>query len=426
MIIFILTFCTACNDAMEIDDSVYAIVIGIDKGTTNRVRMTIQYPTYKEGGSSGGQSMASGDKSKENALENSNVHTIESSSILEGINLFNTAITRAVSLTHTKMLVISEEFTREGIEKYVAPLARFRETRRTMQVVISQGDAEEFIRQNKTNIGPSISKAAELMVTQSDVTGYFPKVSFFNLYEAFVSPYSQGIAAYAGINKFTEIQDKKAQDKSPLAVDKGILPGELARSGVTKREFVGTAVFSGPKMVGTLDSLDTRYMLMVQSKFRKGIMTFKDKNQPEAVIPCDMRMGRKTKVSAKFEDGKPIIDVKINLEADVGAIQSRIEYEDFNKIGELNELLKECIETGVKKMIDKTQKEFKADIFGFGFEVAKKFSTIKKFEEYGWLGHYPDAQVNVIVEVNIRRTGLMIKSVPIHSYETDKGTGGGQ
>ena len=428
LLIFISVSFTACTDSREIDDDIYPIMIGIDKGTTNKMRVIIQYPTYKVGGGGGGSGGAQGDTgkgdaSKSNASEGANVHTIEASSVVEAINLFNTAISRTVVISHVKMLVISEEFAREGIENYVMPLVRFRDARRSIQVVISKGKAEDFIHENKTNIGDSLSKSTELMFNQSNKNGYFPQVSLDNIYERMLSPYSEAMAVYGGINNFHNLPELKEGEKSPLVIERDFLPGELPRSGVAKREFLGTAVFAGGKMVGTLNNNETRYMLMVIGHFKRGLITCLDKNDPKSSISFDIIPGRKPKITAKFEDGKPVINVKLNIEADVVTIQSRINYEDKNKINELNVMLKNYIEDGVKKSIEKTQKEYKSDIFGFGFKIARQFNTLPEFLQYNWLSHYPDAKVNVDVVVNVRRTGLMNRSGPVYTSEENPAGG---
>lgn len=421
LIVFFCTSLTACGDANEIDNAIYPIAIGIERGTNYKIRVVIQYQTYRGGGGGTSQSQKSGkgDTQSPNQVEGTNIHTIEASSILEAINLFNIAISRRVSLTHTKMYIISEEFAREGIEKYAAPIRRFREIRPAMQIVVVNGDVESFIRDNKTNIGDSLSKAVELMLSQSQENGFFPMVTFHDFYEAMVSPYNEPYAIYAGLNN-THLPslnqpNKNAPEKSSKIQETGFLPGEAPRTGVAKREFAGSAVFVGGKMVGTLDSYETRYLLMVTGRFNRGMMTSIDKRDPESAIPLEIRLGRTPKISVKIQNGKPQIIVNLKVEADVGGIQSRIHYEDINMIKELNNNAKETIENGIKKTIEKTQKELKSDVFGFGFYAAKNFKTIQEFTDYNWLAKYPDAEVNVAVDFNIRRTGLMIKSAPIIS-----------
>lgn len=413
--IFIGSFLTGCYDAIEIDDLVYALSLGIDKGEHNKIRVTIQYPTYKSGGG-GGQEQdgkkGEGGMGGSNAAQGSNIHTIEGTSILEALDMYGMAISRRVSLMHTKNLIFSEDIAREGIANYLAPLARFRETRGVMNVVVAKGTAEEFILENKSNIGESLAKAMELMSVQADNTSFFPRVTFYDFYRGLTSPFEQGYMAYAGINDFEKLSDKPS-GTPPLETDKGYEPGELPRKGVTKREFVGTAVFDGDRMVGVLDSDETRYFLMVIGKFKRGIIALEDELAAGDVIPLDLRLSRAPVIKGCFVKGKPVINVELRLEADIGAIQSRINYEERNNVLKLNQQAQKHIEQQIVKVIGKVQKEYKADIFSFGHKIAGYFPTIQEWEKYNWLSHFQEAKIDVNVRLNIRRTGLLINSAKV-------------
>lgn len=424
-LLFLSLLLTGCYDAREVDDQVYSIVIGLDKGVHNRVRLTVQYATYQGGGSGSGGGMekgGGGGGEEERQSAGAIVHTIEAPTILEGLDLLNCAVSRRISMVHTKMIVISEALAREGIANYLGPLARYRETRRTMQMVIVKGSAEKFILENKTSIGESISKTIELMTSQAENTGYFPRVSFHDFYRSTISSYGQAYACYAGVNDFKEIKTGE-QGEGPLKTHLNLVPGKIPRKGVVKREFIGTAVFSGDRMVGSLDGEETRYFLMVKGLFDRGIITIKDPEKPGATIPLDVRLGRKPKIKTRFAGNRPVIDIDLNIEADVGAIQSRISYENINKINELNKALASDIKRGVEDVVKKTQKDYQSDIFYFGENFAHYFPTIEDWEKYNWSSHYPQAQVNVHVEVNIRRTGLMFESSPIIYPSSDKSGG---
>ncbi|KNY28835.1 Ger(x)C family spore germination protein [Pseudobacteroides cellulosolvens] len=416
IIIFILTSCT--TDRHEVDDQVYTLVIGCDKGIHNKVRITVQFPTYKESGGSGSLEKKGGGSSEE--ISGTIVETIEASSILEGINLLNTATTRRISFVHTKTIIFSEVMAREGVKDYLQPIARFREARRIMQIIVCKGAAEDFIRENKTQIGESLAKAMELAASQSENNGYFPEVPFQEFYTAAISPYRQAFTLYAGINEFKTLEpesEESANKTSPLITEFNAQPGEIPRKGSRKIEFAGTAVFNGEKMVGSLTTYETRYFLMVTGRFNKGIFTIEDKNSPGDAIPLDLRPGRTPKIDAHFENGVPIINVKLSMEADLGAIQSRVAYEKLNKIKELNKYVESIIKEGVEKTIRKTQQEWNTDIFGFGKKIAHSFFTVTEFEQYNWLKHYKEAKVNVEVLANVRRTGLMMNSSKIRNNE---------
>lgn len=426
LLVLMALFCSivagCTSDSNEIDNQVYTLVIGCDRAVDNKIRITIQFPTYKDGGSGGGTEKKGGSEENEskNIIGGTIIETVEASSILEGINLLNTSTTRKISFVHTKAIVFSESMAIRGIGNYLEPIARFREARRIMQVIVCKGSAEEFIRENKTNIGESISKAMELAADQADNSGLFPRVPFQTFYTGVVSPYTQAFTVYAGLNAMNNLEPLHEDEtkSSPFIPQNDQYPGELPRSGDRKIEFIGTAIFNGDKMVGILSSNETRFFMMITGQYKKGIITIDDKNSPGNAIPLDLRLGRKPKITTAFVKSTPIITVKLNVEADLGAIQSRIPYEKLDKIDDLNEQIRTMVHDGVVKTINKVQDEYNTDIFGFGKEIAKHFFTVTEFEKYNWLSHFKDATINVEVTANVRRTGLMYHSAPIRYNDT--------
>lgn len=407
---------TGCWDSKEVDNQVYALALGADKGVDNKIRITVQFPTYKQGGSES-NAQGSGDTI---------ITTVDAPTILEAIKILGTSSSRRISLLHLKAIVFSEEFAREGIGSYLQPIARFRETRRVMQIIVSKGTAEEYIKANKTLIGQSLSKAMDLKITQADDGGYFPRAYFHNFYKSTISPYSQPYAVYAGVNKNSHLKPLQKDTDPPLRTEPELLPGQVPKKGNTNNEFVGTAIFDGDKMIGYLDAFETRYFLMVIDQFKRGLMTIEDENAPGKAIVLDIRPGRTPKIKAYFDGNKPVINVRLNIEADIVSIQSGYPYEKLKKIDSLNNEIKKNIRDGVERVIDKSQNELASDFFGFGYKAARNFSTLQEFEKYNWKKHYPEAEVHVEVEANTRRTGLMIESSPtiynnseINSMEKD-------
>lgn len=315
------------------------------------------------------------------------------------------------------MIIFSEDFAREGIAGFIQPIARYRESRRIMQMLVCKGTAEEFINQNTTLIGQGLSKALELRDRQSMDTGFFPRTPFHSFYRNMLSPYSQPYAVYAGLNDFSNLKSVPKNIESPLYTEKGYLPGTIPRSGDLKIELAGTAVFNGDKMIGTLNTYETRYFQMITGDFKRGIMTIEDKHAPGKAIILDLRPGRPPKVEAHLNGDKAVINYQQYVEADIVSIQSRYPYEDPKKVKELDKQLKEDIEMGIARLIKKTQEEFKTDIFGFGYKVARNFKTVPEFEKYNWLANYSKADINVDIITNVRRTGLMVRSAKIRYGE---------
>ena len=119
LLIFLLTSCT--TDSKEIDDQVYTLVIGADKAINNKVRVTVQFPTYKSGGEgmSGTQKKGGGggegNKDETGEVSGTIVETVEAPTLLEAVDLLNTSTTRRISLVQTKEIIFSEDLAKEGI-----------------------------------------------------------------------------------------------------------------------------------------------------------------------------------------------------------------------------------------------------------------------------------------------------------------------
>lgn len=421
---FLCSMLAGCSEAVEVDDDIYPVAMGLDKGVNNKLIVTIEYPTYK-GGGGGGQPGAGGNEGESGGgggyqVPGANIHTIETPTILEGLDIFNMAISRRISFIHIKLLVISEELAREGVGDYLGPMARYRSTRSTMFVLVTKGKAVDFIKENKANIGESLTKSIELMEEQSKKTSYFPDINFHEFYRDISSSYSAPYAAYVGVNDFKKLVMEDEGEKNKLVTEYDYLPGDMPRAGVAKREYVGTAVFDGDRMVGSLNPTETRYMLMLNGKFKRGVFTIEDNKSPGKGIVADIGLERAPLIKSRFEDGIPVFDIKLDIDANIEAIQSRINYEKLNMIDDLSNQIKSHLEEGMEKTLEKAQKELKSDVFGFGNKLAGHFSTIQEWENYNWLSHFSESKINVDIKVNIRRMGLIIESPPIYSNEGKK------
>ncbi|HHV64116.1 MAG TPA: Ger(x)C family spore germination protein [Peptococcaceae bacterium] len=421
LLVFLALFLAGCYDAKEIDQEVYALVIGVDKGVNNAIRITFQVPTYKDGGQGGmGGGGGDGDNGTETGeLDGTVVATVEAPSLIEAINILNATSNRMISLSHAKMLVFSEEYAREGVGRYIEPLARFREVRELMRVVVCRGKAEDFIKENKPVISQNIAKDIELSYLQSQNTGYFRDVFFTEFYIDLLSPYGQPTAIYAGVNEFDQMLDSEPGLSAPPKTYLDIKPGLIPRKGGNKKDLFGTAVFDGDRMVGSLNPEETRFFLMSIGEFERSYFTLEDQNKPGYIYVLEVTAVSKPRIKARIADGVPVIDLSLELDADLASIQSRINYEKSDLIEGFEAYLESYFQKGIKNTIEKTQKEFGTDIFQFGKKIAGNFRTIQEFEEYNWLKHYPEAEINVNVKVNVRRSGYFYETHHIFSTKLE-------
>ena len=161
---------------------------------------------------------------------------------------------------------------------------------------------------------------------------------------------------------------------------------------------------------------ETRAMMMLMGDFKRGFFTIKDPKMPQYIVPLDIRTSRERKVKVEIRNGIPYIHVMVELEGDILAIQSMINYESPELKPTLEKAFTEQLKGEMYKTIDKCKK-LDCDAFKFGQVACRKFLTIQDWEGYDWNKQFKNAQITVDIDFTIRRTGTMLKSSPINDSE---------
>lgn len=420
----ISTLLTGCYDAREIEELSYVMAIGIDKGVTDKLRLTVQFPTMSgptaaAGGGMRGSSGGDGGSQDGGDQDGYTTITMDVPSFFSGIDMINTIMPRKLNFMHTKALVFSEEMARDGIGDYIAPIVRYREIRRTTHVIVCKGSAADFIKENKPFIGMSLARTMEIMMKNPYDTSFFPHVTLHDLYNNMKSTYRQPVAILGSVNDFKSFKEEGPPWGSGFKTGGDYYAGELPRKGGNKLELLGSAVFNGDKMIGELNGQETRIMMIGRGDFTKGIFAIKDPKKPDLIVPIEVFEEIKPKIRIRFVEDKPIINLKVFLEGEILAVQSRIDYEDINLKRVLEESFKRHIKEELDRLIQKS-KDMNIDLLELGKSVVKHFDTIQEWEEYNWLRQFEKAEIYTDVEFVIRRTGSLIKSSPIISKEGKK------
>jgi spore germination protein KC len=393
---------TGCFGSVEVDDWAYAYTVGLEKGVSDKMRFTIQIPTLKGGEGKSGGTQSDGDEYT--------YISIDAPSAFAGANMINTSLSRKVNFMHAKLFVVSEDLAREGIGEILNAFLRFGQIRRITQLVIVRESARDFIRDNKLIVGKSLPKIEEEIMNQEENTGFIDNISIGEFMAQTKLLTMQASAPLAMINDFSNQKDK-GQSPSGFKTPGDYYAGELSRTGGDKTEYIGTAVFDGDKMVGELNGDETRMMLIASGEFQRAFIPIEDPLEKDKPETFDVRQQKVPDISISFNGDKPVINLKVFLEGDLIALRSKINYESTELKPVLEKAFEHYIKTELDKTIDKCKK-LNCDIFAFGREAVRNFSTIQEWESYNWKSHFKDAKVKAEVQFIIRRTGTLIKTNP--------------
>lgn len=397
----VLLLLSGCWGSQETDQTAFVLAMGFDKGEKGNSMFTFQIANPKVIAGAAGGGGSGGSQEKPYVYT-----TIEAPLPIAAYHLLNTVRSRDISLLHNKVFIFSEEVAREGLIKYMQPLNRFRETRGTAFVFICRGKAKDFMEKDKPELDVSPAKHYEMVAGLTRVHGLAPSSHFYNFYESSKIHSGEAAVPLVGINEKGLGAEKKYQVDS-LG---NYLAGELPASG-SAVQFLGTAVFSGDKMVGTLTGDESRYLLMLRGEMSQSFLVLSDPQKPGSFIGLTLQQARPPIIKAAVKGEAPVIDVELFQEPSIVGIPSGVNYEHPKLKKILEKDIAGLITEKCNALVSRTQEEFGTDIFGFGQYAKRNYFTVGEWDKYNWHEQYPYARVNVKANVKIRRTGLQMKTV---------------
>lgn len=408
--VIILITLSACYDAHEPADVSFVSFIGIDKGVSDKYRVTVKFYNMRQNKDSGTQGGGTSDKSKE--TENGTA-TIDAPSFYAGVNLLNTNIPHKLDFTHTVVVVVSKELAESGlVGEFIAPLIRYRELRRTTDIIVVDGSSQSFVEKMGDYLGEDAASMFESLLYEADNTGFFPHITLNDFYNALKSTYYQPIATYGAINDFSNFIQQGQKWGDEFKIPGKLYAAQIPRKGGNSVELLGSAIFNKDRMVGQLDGHETRMLLLLNGKYQKGIFTIQDPLKPNLIIPINLRLIEKPRIEIYLNGDKININITVRTEGDIYAIQSNINYENPQMIGIIENATQQQLIQGLCDIIAKCQ-SMNSDVFGFGKYALNKFATIEELESYNWNDRFNQADISISVEFKIRKTGGIINSYPL-------------
>ncbi|MFK7691600.1 Ger(x)C family spore germination protein [Paenibacillus sp. HJGM_3] len=281
---------------------------------------------------------------------------------------------------HLRVIIISEDVAKLGLQNINDYLRRNSEVRRMAWMLIAKGNAEELMK-----AAPKLERVptAYLLATMDSAVrmGKFPNDFVGNFWSDSSKKGREGFLPYVGIMKEENI------------------------------EIMGLAYFKGTQMIGTTKPLEVGAYMGVRGINPAGYRGIISVDGPERTITL-YATHRKSKIDVAIKNGRPIITVTIQNELNIEEklseqflidnpdILKQIEEEDEEAALKLHEgLIKETQEKG-------------SDIFGFGEYVRAK--EPKYWNEHiktkeAWQEMYKDIEVDVNIDIKIRRVGMEAK-----------------
>lgn len=383
---------SGCYDNSEIENLAYVIAIGIDEAEENSFSLTFQtaIPKSIAGGQGGGG-------------EATDISSFKTDNFLSGLKKANEYLSREINLSHTKIIVVSENIAKKGVSAFLNGLQENMEIRPNVYIIVASEGAKKYIESIQPKLSANPSKYFELLFKTYETDFLVPTTQLEDYLNRAKNYGAQPIAIYTGIDKaINESKKPGSEEEGKKEEGASKKPDEGENKNMTIK---GLAVFKGDQMVGKLDPEEaTLFALLTGSNNNVKI---------EVVDPLDNRFKvlgtiKKAKpISTKiiFKNDKPQINIDCKLNVYIQAVQSDNDYDEPTKAAILKEAYEGYLNKGFEKLLTKTTYEFKSDIFGFGEYAKRNFSTRAKWEQAKWPEMFSQSQYNIKTDLEITRQG---------------------
>lgn len=384
---------TGCWDSMEVEESAFVAVIGLDLSENEGMDVTYLI-SNPQGGGFGNVMGSSQNEPPEDII------TVRIPDIIAGRDLLGTSVTRNITFSHTRTLIVSEELAKSGkLLPSLEGALRDREIRRDMFLIVCKERAEEFIKGNKSALETRPHKFYEFMAERWKETGLVP-VSTVHLYMQSVEQQAGLFLNIYGTTQPANPNDKGSEDE--------YLPGTIDKTGGNTLQMIGSAIFKNGVMVGALNGEETRIcqLLRPQYKIASILTSYPDPVNKEFRISARIIKEEDTVIKIAIQQKYPEIEVRIPVLFDILAVPSGIDYiSDRADQKKIEQHISNILSDKAMILVKKTQQEYEGDPFLWFNVVRKKFTTWEEYQQYNWMEKYPYAKVSVVFEAKMRRVG---------------------
>ncbi|MDF9843354.1 MULTISPECIES: Ger(x)C family spore germination protein [unclassified Paenibacillus] len=362
---------TGCWNYSEIDDMSIVAGVALDKNKAdNNIQMTVEM-IDTQGGLQDNQTGF-----KMLSLTGDTIFSIARSMIsLTGRKLF---------WSHAKAIIISEELAREGLVKVIDWYSRDTETRADVFIFVAgEKNAREVLNLNQKNKTIMSFELAQMMKDEM-FTGTAPVVEIWDFIDKLETPGKHAIAPLINISEM---------------------------NGQKNGRVSGTAVFVEDRMVGKLDGTETQYALFVKNNVKGGVLTI-DNERGRPTYSLEI-LSNRTKVKPVWENGKLQIEVHTLTHTGLDEVMSTVDLTGNESLAAIENRAGAQVQRNILSVIRKLQRDYQADIFGFGKAVHDTMPRSWHKLEERWPEAFKELDVKVTSKVIIQSTAKSSRTIKV-------------
>lgn len=278
--------------------------------------------------------------------------------------------------SNMRVVVLSEEICKNGIDTIIDFFLRDYKTRSNLSFCMTRDfDAASIIKADEGDT-PFPSDRLQELLEFGELTGYCCETS---------------------ISEITRNYHEKTSSIFMPCITLKIISG----SAFTQTD--GTAIFNDGKVAGYLDDVETRGMMFITNKIKRGSIYIKNSSKDKISLEID---SSKTDVDLSIIDNNLSYTVNVKTYADICEVETDNNSELTDKmIKEIDILAEEYIYNSINSAVKKCFIGFGSDPFLFGRRLYLFHPLIYKDYKDKWDDKLKYIDVIINTNVIIKRTG---------------------
>lgn len=373
-ILFQTLLTAGCWDNRELFEISIITALGIDLAEDRNVVLTIQ--VLKPGAVQAG--MDGGDGGSKAFV----VYSAQGKTVLEAHNNLLLTINREPYYGHLQLIVVGEGLEKARLMRYLDFFERYPEMNRQAMMLTAQGTRAENVLRAESEMNDIPAVHLRQIVENAEFTGKIKPLSLHDLI-SFINLEGRHPVMSA-------IEFKTQSDKS----------------SISDIQIMGSAVLQNDLLVGFIDTDQTRSVLIVRGVAENMILTVPHPDDPDSMVSIDIA-DCITEKEIHLRDGKPVASIQVKMTGLIGEVQDKGTSLEIATNERIQRKLKEKVTEEINEIIKLAQTDFRVDFLGIGELVYRKMPDYWKQVKNGWNNTFADMQIEVAVEVDLQRPGLI-------------------
>ncbi len=313
---------------------------------------------------------------------------------------------RELFWAHNTVILFSEELARKGIRPVLDLFERERQLRLIARPAVVEGDLRKLMEAEfPLEQSGAIGLKRQITTIQEErgffhtkfMTELYPQLerSGNDLFIGKIKVLEKGLER--NNQEENENDENQAQEGNPMEVP----PAKVG----------GGAAFKDDRMVGWFEPHETEGWNYVMGRIRRVAHLIESPAEKDVLLGVET-LNQQVSRRPVVKDGQVRIEIALKVEAKLQEYPGHQELtveDEFTRA--LAQRTAEAIRRRIEEHLNRSQ-ELNSDVLGLGNLNSRKKPRLWEKIEKDWDDLFPKLEVDIIVEVELRRTGLV--STPIH------------